>query len=86
MFTLGAYMGSYLNLYLIRTFNNIDLNRPCTCIKCGTTLKWYDNIPILGWFILKGRCRYCDCKLEIKYITHEVFGGLIGLLIFYMYS
>lgn len=54
---------------------------PSRCPRCGNTLKWYDNIPILGWLKLRGRCRFCKEPISSRYPIIEAITG--GLFVFY---
>ncbi len=53
---------------------------PSRCPKCGNTLKWYDNIPVLGWLKLRGRCRFCKEPISSRYpIIEAITGGIFAL-------
>lgn len=58
---------------------------PSHCPQCNTRLKWYDNIPVLGWIKLKGRCRFCQGKISIRYPIVELLTGLIFVGYFIAY-
>lgn len=80
---LGMATGSFLNVCIHRIPNGKSIIFPgSSCIKCGNSLKWYDNIPILSYLMLHGRCRRCRCNISIRYVLVELFTGLItaGLL------
>src|SRR5688500_1417521 len=47
------------------------------CMTCGTTLAWYDNIPVLSWLLLRGRCRSCSATIPWKYPAVELVTGLL---------
>src|SRR5205085_10976727 len=53
--------------------------------KCGKTLKWYDNIPILGWIKLAGRCRFCGAPISIRYPIVEAITALIFVFYYIMF-
>ena len=80
-FIIGTCMGSFL-LCLSEDKKNIRSK----CDYCHTTLKYYDLIPILSYLFLKGRCRYCDRKISIRYPLSELILGIIYLLIIYKYN
>ena len=64
-------------------------NPPSHCPNCDHLLKWYDNIPILGWLKLGGRCRFCNCRISIRYPIVELATALIFVgyfLAFYQYQ
>ncbi len=54
---------------------------PSTCPKCGRRLAWFDNVPVLGWIFLRGRCRYCRLPISPRYPIVEAVTG--GLFVFY---
>lgn len=56
------------------------------CPFCKSTIKWYDNIPIISYFLLKGRCRNCNKKISIKYPVIEFITGLLFVLIFFKFG
>ncbi|MCK4256351.1 prepilin peptidase [candidate division WOR-3 bacterium] len=56
------------------------------CEECGKRIQWYDNIPVLSYIILKGRCRYCRASITIRYPLIEVTTGLIFMLTFYQFG
>ena len=79
LFVFGACVGSFLNVCIYRLpEENKSIVKPNSyCPHCKTPLKWYDNIPILGYMLLKGRCRYCKEKISIRYIFVEVLTAYI---------
>ena len=59
-FCLGAIFGSFANVVILRLPEGKSVvHPPSRCNDCGERVKWYDNIPILSWFILRGKCRSC---------------------------
>ena len=54
---------------------------PSHCPKCGHKLRWYDNIPIISYLMLKGKCRYCGAKISPRYPIIETTTGLISILV-----
>ena len=84
VFILGACIGSFLNVIIYRTEKEISIiNPPSFCPKCKKEIAWYDNIPIISYLILGGRCRNCLAKIDIQYPIVEFLSGFITL-IFYM--
>ena len=87
MFILGACFGSFLccqarRMEIKRTAKKKkDLGKRSVCLHCGYRLKWYDNIPIFSWLVLKGKCRKCHKKIGIAEIIAEVLTGLAFLMI-----
>ncbi len=77
-FILGAVIGSFLNVVIIRLPQAKSVVFPAShCPKCGENLKWYHNIPILSWLLLGGKCAYCKEPISIQYPLVELFSGLL---------
>ena len=84
IFILGCSIGSFLNVIIYRLpLNKSIIISRSECIKCKYNISWFDNIPILSWFILLGRCRRCKSKIPIKYPFIEFCTGVIFLLNLY---
>ncbi len=65
---LGAIVGSFLNVVSYRLPRHESLISPAShCPKCGTPVKPYDNIPVLSWLLLRGRCRSCAAPISARY-------------------
>ncbi|QTA37705.1 prepilin peptidase [Thermosipho ferrireducens] len=81
-FIAGLIFGSFLNVILYRSVEGIKLWNPprSFCPNCGTTLKWYDNIPVLSYVLLKGKCRYCGVSISKRYPTIELTLGIAFLI------
>ena len=78
----GLLIGSFLNVVVYRLPRGQSLVRPPSrCPNCGTTLKWYDNVPVLGWLFLGGRCRHCHVKFSVQYPIVEFITGALFVLI-----
>ncbi len=83
-FVFGAAVGSFLNVVVYRTPRGASLVRNASaCPKCNTVIAGRDNIPILGWLWLKGRCRSCQLPISIRYPVVEALVGLIFLVFFF---
>ena len=79
---MGVSIGSFINVVLIRLPENLSVLYPrSSCTKCKKQILWYDNIPILSWLILKGRCRFCKESFSINYLLIELLFGLIFLYV-----
>ncbi|NOQ21505.1 MAG: prepilin peptidase [Candidatus Aegiribacteria sp.] len=75
---LGMTIGSFLNVVACRVPRDESIIRPGSrCTSCGSAIRWYDNIPVLSWFILKGRCRSCGSRFSIRYAMVELLTGLL---------
>jgi leader peptidase (prepilin peptidase)/N-methyltransferase len=80
-FTLGACIGSFLNVCIYRVPRRLSLVRPRSrCPKCLTEISPRDNLPIVGWLLLRGRCRRCDLPISARYPTVEALVGSLFLL------
>ncbi len=78
IFILGAIIGSFLNVCIYRIPEGLSVVSPSSrCTSCGTPIKFYDNIPILSYFFLAGRCRSCRAKLSIKYPLIEFLNAAL---------
>src|ERR1700722_1881114 len=88
LFLFGSCVGSFLNVVIWRLPRDESLVFPGShCPSCNTPLQWYDNIPILGWIALRGRCRYCNVLISIRYpIVEALTAGLFVLyyVLFYL--
>ena len=75
---LGLCFGSFLNVVIHRLPLGLSLLRPRSrCGGCGTQIRWYHNVPLLGWLVLRGRCAACGAKIAIRYPLVEAVGGLL---------
>ncbi|MFN4197352.1 MAG: prepilin peptidase, partial [Caldimicrobium sp.] len=67
-FLLGLIIGSFLNVVIYRIPKGISIISPSShCPKCGKKLKWYHNIPVISFIILRGKCAYCGEKISLQY-------------------
>jgi leader peptidase (prepilin peptidase)/N-methyltransferase len=77
----GAAIGSFLNVVIYRLPAGQSVVRPRSHCRCGAAIAWYDNIPVLSWFVLRGRCRHCRERFSFRYplveaATAALFVGL----------
>jgi len=76
---LGACVGSFLNVVIYRLpIGESLVSPPSHCPACGSAIRWYDNVPILGWLVLRGRCRDCGVAISSRYAIVEAITGLLG--------
>jgi leader peptidase (prepilin peptidase) / N-methyltransferase len=69
---VGAIVGSFLNVVALRQLNDEEfVKTPSHCYSCDARIKWYDNIPILSWLILGGKCRNCQAGIHWQYPVVE---------------
>lgn len=80
-FVVGAMWGSFLNVLIYRLPREISVVKdpPSTCPKCDTPIRWYDNVPILSWLVLRARCRTCKNPISIRYPLVEAAAGLLAV-------
>jgi leader peptidase (prepilin peptidase)/N-methyltransferase len=84
IFVLGACIGSFLNVLIHRIPNEESIVFPnSACPKCKNPIKPYDNIPILSWLILGGKCRNCKNPISPRYPTVELITALLFLLVYW---
>jgi len=81
-FLLGIAVGSFLNVVVYRLPKGQSILWPAShCPRCSRPLTWRDNIPVMGWLLLQGRCRYCSGKISPRYPVIELITGLLFLLV-----
>jgi len=78
IFALGACVGSFINVVAIRLPMGMGLVQPPSrCPVCGRRLRWSENIPVLGWFLVRGRCRSCGTRVSPAYAAVELLMGAL---------
>jgi leader peptidase (prepilin peptidase) / N-methyltransferase len=76
-FVLGLLFGSFLNVCISRLPRHESIVHPRShCPQCGAPIRWYDNIPLLSWVLLRGRCRDCNQRIPSRYPLVELAVGL----------
>ncbi len=81
IFILGICIGSFLNVVVLRAISGESIVLPPSkCPKCQAPLKWYDNIPLLSYLILRGKCRNCHEHISLQYPIVEFATGVLFLL------
>ena len=76
-FLIGLFFGSFLNVCILRLPTHESIVAPRShCTTCGHTIRWYDNLPILSWLILRARCRDCKARISWQYPAIELAAGL----------
>ncbi|MCD6311237.1 MAG: prepilin peptidase [Elusimicrobia bacterium] len=87
VFLMGLVFGSFLNVVIYRLPLEKSLIRPRSfCPKCGTPIVFYDNIPVLSFILLKGKCRGCSAKISPVYPLVEILTGMSFFLSFYFFG
>jgi len=87
VFIFGSIWGSFSNVCIRRIPNNTSVIKGRShCPSCNKLIKWYDNIPLLSFLILKARCRDCSTTIDVKYFIIELISALNFVLIFYLFG
>lgn len=75
---MGLAVGSFLNVVIARVPHDESIVRPRSkCPKCGASLAWYDNLPVVSWLLLRGKCRSCRAPISPRYILVELLTGTL---------
>lgn len=78
----GAIWGSFGNVVIHRLPERKSVVRPAShCPGCKKAIQWYDNIPVISWIVLRGRCRYCGWRIPIRYPLVELISASLALLV-----
>lgn len=77
----GLLFGSLANVIIWRVPRGESILAPGShCPSCGTAIRWYDNIPVISWVLLRARCRVCGARIATRYPVVELLSGLLWLL------
>ena len=83
VFITGLCIGSFLNVVILRTLSEESIVFPASkCPKCQSPLKWWHNIPLLSYILLRGKCAFCKEPISIQYPLVELLTGIIFTLLF----
>jgi leader peptidase (prepilin peptidase) / N-methyltransferase len=90
-FLFGASFGSFFNVIIYRLPREESIVMPAShCMKCNEPIKWFDNLPLLSYIILGGKCRHCKAPYSIRYFFVELLTGALFALVvnkyFYLMS
>jgi leader peptidase (prepilin peptidase)/N-methyltransferase len=78
---VGACVGSFLNVCVYRWPEDKSVvSPPSSCPSCGARIKWYDNVPVLGWLWLRGKCRACGARISIQYPLVELLTAALWVM------
>jgi leader peptidase (prepilin peptidase) / N-methyltransferase len=82
-FVLGAAVGSFLNVCIYRWPVDLSINKPrrSFCPACKQPIPWYQNLPLISWILLGGRCANCGAKIAFRYFAVELITALLFLAI-----
>lgn len=80
IFIFGLCIGSFLNVLIYRLPEDLSLSGRSYCPKCKKKISWYDNIPLLSFILLKGKCRQCQSPISVQYPLVEFLTGVIFII------
>jgi len=87
LFVAGAIFGSFLNVVIHRMPRGRSVIRPpSACPVCGERIRPSDNVPILSYVVLRGRCRKCGTRISPRYLTVELLGGLLPVVLLWRFG
>jgi leader peptidase (prepilin peptidase)/N-methyltransferase len=82
-FIFGICIGSFLNVCIFRLpAGKSIVHPPSSCPGCNAAIRFYDNIPVLSWFILRGQCRNCHAPIAFRYVMVELLGGFMAVCVY----
>jgi len=83
LFIVGIVCGSFMNVCIHRLPRKESLVRPPShCTSCGAAIRWFDNIPIISFLILRGRCRACRKGISVVYPVVEILSGMMVVFLY----
>ena len=86
-FVFGSYIASFLNVCIWRIPRGESVVWPGShCPKCNAPIRWYHNIPVISWLVLRGRCASCKQPISVRYILLELLGGVVSLLVWLLWA
>jgi len=87
LFCIGAIFGSFLNAVIYRAPRHESLLFPAShCPQCGEKIHWFDNIPLLSFFILRGKCRFCKTAIPARYLIVETLTAILFAMFYHIYG
>lgn len=83
----GLLIGSFLNVCIYRVMRDLSVVTPRSfCPQCEKPIAWYDNVPLLSFFLLRGKCRGCSTKIPLRYPLVEALTAAAFMLVAYRYG
>jgi len=84
---LGGIWGSFSNVCIYRLPKNQGIiTGRSFCPSCKNKIQWFDNIPILSFILLKGKCRHCENKISVQYLIIEIISSISFVTIYYFFG
>lgn len=82
LFAMGGAVGSFLNVVIYRVPAGKSIVRPGShCPACKHPIRWHDNLPVVSWFLLRGRCRDCAARISFRYPAVEAITAALFVLV-----
>jgi leader peptidase (prepilin peptidase)/N-methyltransferase len=83
LFVFGAMVGSFANVCILRIPAEESIVFPRSrCPKCKQPVRWYDNIPLISWILLRGRCRSCESPISFRYFVVELLTAIAAVTLY----
>lgn len=87
LFIMGLIFGSFANVCIYRMPRDMSIMKPAShCTNCNNFIKWYDNIPIISYLFLRGKCRNCGAKISFIYPAIEFLCGLLFASMYFSFG
>jgi leader peptidase (prepilin peptidase)/N-methyltransferase len=87
VFALGLVLGSFLNVCIYRLPLGDSVVHPRSrCPSCETAIHWYQNVPVVSWIALRGRCARCETRISVRYPVVELISGLLLLALWLVFG
>jgi leader peptidase (prepilin peptidase)/N-methyltransferase len=87
VFIFGAIVGSFLNVCIVRIPKSDSIvDPPSHCPVCKTAIRFYDNIPLISYIVLLGRCRSCSAKISPRYFFVELLTACLAVALYYQFG
>src|SRR5690606_24465130 len=84
---LGLIIGSFLNVVVWRVPRGESVNKPrSACPECGHRLRARDNVPVLSWLVLRGKCRACGAPISARYPTIDLLTAVLFVLVLWKFG
>lgn len=83
---IGASLGSFANVIIYRLPAGKSILGRSYCHKCGKQVAWYNNIPLISYFILKGKCAHCKESYSVRYLMVELIMAILFAVVVYQYG
>src|SRR5215470_13282687 len=87
VFVFGAIVGSFLNVCIVRIPKGDSIvDPPSRCPACKTAIRFYDNIPLISYLVLRGRCRSCGARISPRYLFVELLTACLAAALYYQFG